>query len=615
MRSQHRAIGFNGNGGVCLNGRWYVSTSIRAEYDALEAAMKLRFRQPVAGVVVALNVISIAGLSTIVSATSMDCTLNVSASNTTVTSTSGSDVICVTGSNNVINAGAGNDTIIVSGSDNTINGGDGIDTIDASNASGPTVENGGAGNDILTGSPSSDTLNGGTDDDALIGGAANDTMNGSAGNDNLQGAAGADNISGSTGNDTLTGSTGNDILNGGDGTDTINGGEGDDTVNPGTGNDYVEGGPGADRLFGGDGSDALNGEGGNDWIDGEGGDDTVNSGTGNDYVEGGPGADRLFGGDGSDALNGEGGDDWLSGDGGVDNSNGGNGIDYCSNDPTDTSLSCFFDSAAPRLVSVAVTPASINTGLGPQTVTVRARVSDVGSGARYFGLRFSGPAGVIIDGSWYDTSQPSCPNVSSGSGCRVSGTALDGVYEFKLVVPRYTRAGTYKLSWFYGSDLAENQASESDTSLASRNLAVSFRQVDSGDASAPRLVSVAVTPASINTGLGPQTVTVRARVSDVGSGARYFGLRFSGPAGVIIDGSWYDTSQPSCPNVSSGSGCRVSGTALDGVYEFKLVVPRYTRAGTYKLSWFYGSDLAENQASESDTSLASRNLAVSFQNG
>jgi hypothetical protein len=182
-------------------------------------------------------------------------------------------------------------------------------------------------------------------------------------------------------------------------------------------------------------------------------------------------------------------------------------------------------------------------------------------------------------------------------------------------VPRYTRAGTYKLSWFYGSDLAENQASESGTSLASRNLAVSFRQVDSGDASAPRLVSVAVTPASINTGLGPQTVTVRARVSDVGSGARYFGLRFTGPAGVIIDGSWYDTSQPSCPNVSSGSGCRVSGTALDGVYEFKLVVPRYTRAGTYKLSWFYGSDLAENQASESGTSLASRNLAVSFQNG
>ena len=128
-------------------------------------------------------------------------------------------------------------------------------------------------------------------------------------------------------------------------------------------------------------------------------------------------------------------------------------------------------------------------------------------------------------------------------------------------------------------------------------------------------MSVAVTPASINTGLGPQTVTVRARVSDVGSGVRYFGLRFTGPAGVIIDGTWHDTSQPSCPNVSSGSGCRVSGTALDGVYEFKLVVPRYTRAGTYKLSWFYGSDLAENQASESDTSLASRNLAVSFRNG
>ena len=188
--------------------------------------MKLRVRQTAALFVVALNLVALVGFVAPASAAAADCTQNVSASNVTVSGTSGIDVICVTGSNNVINADAGNDTIIVSGSNNTINGGDGNDSIDASNASGPTVENGGAGDDTLTGGPSSDTLDGGTDDDTLIGGAADDTMNGGEGHDNLQGSAGADYIYGEAGTDSLTGNEGNDILAGGDGIDSVDGGSG-----------------------------------------------------------------------------------------------------------------------------------------------------------------------------------------------------------------------------------------------------------------------------------------------------------------------------------------------------------------------------------------------------
>ncbi len=276
-------------------------------------------------------------------------------------------------------------------------------------------------------------------------------------------------ITGTSGDDpNLTGTAGNDVICGLGGNDTIRGLGG---------NDIIYGGPGADKLFGGDGTDALNGEDGNDWIDGENGTDTINGGTGNDYAEGGPSADKLFGGDGTDALNGEDGNDWLSGDGGTDTRNGGEGIDYCSSDSADVSISCFFDSSAPQLISVAISPASVNTGAAAQTITVRARVKDTGTGLKAIYMQFNGPSNTSFVGQWYESNNAySCanPNRTEG-GCRISGTALDGIYEMKINLPKSTRAGTWTHNYFSGEDLAGNRNDWFGDTLTTKNLAVSFR--------------------------------------------------------------------------------------------------------------------------------------------
>jgi len=344
-------------------------------------AMKLRVRQTAASIVVALNLVALAGSVAPAQADAADCTQNVSASNTTVTGTSGIDVICVAGSNNVINADAGNDTIIVSGSNNTINGGDGNDSIDASDASGPTVENGGAGDDTLTGSPSSDTLDGGTDDDTLIGGAADDTMNGGDGNDNLQGDAGADNISGEAGEDTI---------DGGNGTDTLDGGTDDDTLIGGAAND------------------------------------TMNGGEGNDNLQGSAGDDNVYGEAGTDSLSGNDDNDILAGGDGIDSVDGGSGLNMCDFTTGEViTESCTYDDSGPVVSSVSISTSTVEVGTSSASFTIHLEVTDA-TAVDYFSINCNygniwQSANVAVDGSGVATGTNWVSDLTSTSQ-RVSGT-------------------------------------------------------------------------------------------------------------------------------------------------------------------------------------------------
>ena len=179
---------------------------------------------------------------------------------------------------------------------------------------------------------------------------------------------------------TIVGTAGNDTLTGTDGNDVICGLGGDDIIQGGPGADKLFAGDGADSLLGGDGSDLIDGGAGNDTSNGEAGNDVINDGLGDDISEGGPGADKLFGGDGADALLGNDGGDYLDGGAGSDTLDGGGGVDYCANQTADTAKSCFYDSKAPTLVSVSVSPKSIDTSTGPQEVKLRMRIKDTGAG-------------------------------------------------------------------------------------------------------------------------------------------------------------------------------------------------------------------------------------------
>lgn len=267
--------------------------------------------------------------------------------------------------------------------------GQGVDTITDNRTQGPSLLEGGAGNDLITTSTGADA--------DLLGQAGGDKLTSASGDDTLTGAEGADTLiavgdkalgdsdSGGADGDTFIGnpdraeqlpaeagadtySLGTHVATAGESGDPATlqlndypdsvsydtvtkpvavsldgaandgpGGEGDnvgadvEVVFGGSAGDLLQAGPNAVGFFGYDGADQLLGGPGPDRLGG---------GAGNDVVRGGDGGDELDDGDftntitegpqplsGNDVLDGGNGDDFLLSDRGADDLSGGAGID------------------------------------------------------------------------------------------------------------------------------------------------------------------------------------------------------------------------------------------------------------------------------------------------
>ena len=276
--------------------------------------------------------------------------------------------------------GEGND-ILISLERAELTGGSGDNRIDASQYTGVTTIEGGAGNDTLIGGSGNDRIvdtvagndrlegNGGSD--ILIAGQGRDTVLGGAGNDFVLGNGGSgDQLSGGPGADLVNGGGGNDILFEtldvaqlllrdnrliGDDTDrlfnieqarltggaaanlfdagrftgrtVLSGMGGDDFLIGGKAADVIYGGEGNDSILGRAGNDTIYGEAGDDTLKGDGGDDLILGGTGNDGIAGRTDNDTLIGDLGEDTVLGNEGDDFVLGGGGNDTVYGGAGAD------------------------------------------------------------------------------------------------------------------------------------------------------------------------------------------------------------------------------------------------------------------------------------------------
>lgn len=435
---------------------------------------------------------------------------------------------------------------------------------------------------------------------------------------------------------TIVGTSGNDTLIGTDGNDVICGLGGDDIIQGGPGGDKLFAGDGADALLGGDGNDLLDGGAGNDTSNGETGNDIINDGLGDDISEGGPGADKLFGGDGADALLGNDGGDYLDGGAGSDTLDGGGGVDYCANQPTDTTKSCFYDSKAPTLVSVSVSPKSIDTGAGPQEVKLRMRIKDIGAGITGYCQRGEqlNAAGIPCS-SWRiyttftngglevdfgldqrgcdasgfspDESQPSNSyGLVVGFICRISGTANDGIYEGRVVVSS-TKRGMYRLASVRLSDDAGNTRSIESEELAVRKLNIIFKQTNLGDASTPVLVSAAFPTATVDSSTSDATAKIRLRIKDAGSGVC---------KPTCLSGRLYAqlVSKGNSPiQIPLRNFNRVSGTANDGIYEGLAYFRQGTQAGKFYLDDVDFSDMSKNNTRLFSADLAKKKLLVNVE--
>jgi hypothetical protein len=261
------------------------------------------------------------------------------------------------------------------------------------------------------------------------------------------------------------------------------------------------------------------------------------------------------------------------------------------------------DVEAPTLQEFSFTPGSVDTSTGAKTIRVRGRITD-------------DQAGNAGEGYTSSPSQVSFKSPSGGQRTyamlsgheRVSGTALDGVYEFNMNVPAFAEQGTWTVDNFLLVDQAGNSTYVKAATLAAAGFPTTFSQTGAGDTTPPALQEFSFTPGSVDTSTGAKTIRVRGRITD-------------DQAGNAGEGYTSSPSQVSFKSPSGGQRTyamlsgheRVSGTALDGVYEFNMNVPAFAEQGTWTVDNFLLVDQAGNSTYVKAATLAAAGFPTTFE--
>ncbi len=254
------------------------------------------------------------------------------------------------------------------------------------------------------------------------------------------------------------------------------------------------------------------------------------------------------------------------------------------------------DTSAPVLQTLSVSPASIDTSAAARVVTVTARITDDLAGniacCNPSQVRFESPSGSQFVFAVFGPSQ------------LVAGNSLDGTYSFSMTVPRFSESGTWTIANFSLTDEAHNYESFNSAQAAAAGFTATFHQTGPGDVTAPLLQSLSVSPAAINTSLSSQVVTVTARITDDLAGnigcCNPSQVRFESPGGSQFVFAVFDSSH------------RVSGNSLDGIYTFKVTLPRFSQSGIWKIASLSLTDEAHNYRFYDATQAAAAGFTATF---
>ncbi len=255
------------------------------------------------------------------------------------------------------------------------------------------------------------------------------------------------------------------------------------------------------------------------------------------------------------------------------------------------------DTTPPTILALAVTPGSIDTSGAAVAVAVHAHITDDLAGLADGGdvgvstVAFQGPGGAQIARGYLSQAQ------------RTSGSPLDGEYDTVVFVPRYAETGTWQASATL-VDAVGNTATLSAADLAAAGVGAGFTQTGAGDATAPSVLSLTVSPTSIDTSAASATVVFTAHLTDdlagvsSGSTAAPSQLVMRGPTGAH--------------HVSAVFIRRVSGTATDGVYSAQVVVPHYAEQGHWTIESFAVYDNVGNTRTFGPKDLVGDAYAAAF---
>lgn len=251
--------------------------------------------------------------------------------------------------------------------------------------------------------------------------------------------------------------------------------------------------------------------------------------------------------------------------------------------PTELVVNGGPDLAPPDLVEFSFDPTSIDVSTAAQNLTLTLRISDTLSGFEFGNFLFLSPSGQQVISGGYNA-----PN-------RVSGDSLDGVYQVSAHIPQFSEAGTWRVIQIFLRDRVGNTIVLGEADLLGRGFSTQL-QVSSNpqDITAPSLIQFSFTPATIDTSAASQSVKLTLRIADNISGFEFGNFLFLSPSGQQVNSGGYNHSN------------RISGNALDGIYEVTTTFPQFSEVGTWRVIQVFLRDLVGNTAVLGETDLVTR---------
>src|SRR5687768_29502 len=228
--------------------------------------------------------------------------------------------------------------------------------------------------------------------------------------------------------------------------------------------------------------------------------------------------------------------------------------------PTELVVNGGPDLAPPDLVEFSFNPTSIDVSAGAQNLTLTLRISDTLSGFEFGNFLFLSPSGQQVLSGGYNFSN------------RVSGDSLDGIYQVSASVPQFSEAGTWRVIQIFLRDPVGNSIVLGEADLLSRGFATQLQVISNPqDITVPSLTQFSFAPATIDTSAASQSVTVTLRIADDISGFEFGNFLFLSPSGQQVNSGGYNHAH------------RISGNALDGIYQVTTTFPQFSEVGSWRV--------------------------------
>lgn len=187
------------------------------------------------------------------------------------------------------------------------------------------------------------------------------------------------------------------------------------------------------------------------------------------------------------------------------------------------------DTEAPKPVSFTYNKDTINTTSTDQSVAISLRVSDDLSGVRNAHVYWADPAG----------------NNNVHTSWMLDPTSVDTTLTGTTIFPRNSPAGDWKIHRIALKDPVSEWKYYYTDELKTMGISANLHVISITDNTPPKPVSLHISPDTINTSNGDQSITMSLRVSDDLSGITNVQLYWLDPLGnTNKNSSWYLNSHP-----------------------------------------------------------------------